>query len=128
MRHQDNIFKNIANNLIMSSHEKHRARQSGISLYDNFFTLVFNAYKDLSVVSKKRVTSFCKENREIFSIEIQTSAIKITLNLKFGALKDTENLFRDVSKIGHWGNGDYQAKFENDEHFVYVVKLIKQIY
>jgi hypothetical protein len=54
--------------------------------------------------------------------------IKITFNAKIGTLKDDKKLLRDVSNVGHWGNGDYQIKLENEAHFKDVLKLIKQIY
>ena len=33
---------------------------------------------------------------------------------------------RDISEIGHWGNGDYQVQVSNDENLEYIMSLIKQ--
>lgn len=33
---------------------------------------------------------------------------------------------RDVSKIGHFGNGDYEVTLKDDEDFEYIMSLIKQ--
>ena len=41
-------------------------------------------------------------------------------------LEDSKKLTRDVSEIGHYGNGDYQLQFSNDEDLEYVMSLIKQ--
>jgi len=33
---------------------------------------------------------------------------------------------RDVSEIGHWGNGDYEVVVKDDKHLEYIMSLIKQ--
>lgn len=35
---------------------------------------------------------------------------------------------RDVSKIGHWGNGDYEISVDTATDLDYVMYLIKQSY
>ena len=52
--------------------------------------------------------------------------MKIWINLQKGELDDPKNLVRDVSAIGHWGNGDYELQVRNDENFEYILSLIKQ--
>ena len=34
--------------------------------------------------------------------------------MKKGTLDDSKKLFRDVSNIGTWGNGDYELKVSNE--------------
>ena len=43
-------------------------------------------------------------------------------------LDDPKQLARDVSNIGHWGNGDYQLQIKDDEDIEYIMSLIKQSY
>ncbi|MFM1807227.1 MAG: hypothetical protein RL212_1486, partial [Pseudomonadota bacterium] len=68
---------------------------------------------------------FYKDNKNILSIQTQTTSIKIILNVKKGMLLDEKKLFRDVSSVGQWGSGDYQIKLHCDEYCDYVIKLIK---
>jgi predicted transport protein len=35
---------------------------------------------------------------------------------------------RDVSNVGHWGNGDYEAKITKTTDIGYVLSLIRQSY
>ena len=100
----------------------------GDRLCNSFVIKMIFQFKDLEEVETKFVKVFYKNKRNILSIEIQTAAIKITINAKKGSIKDSKNLLRDVSKIGHWGNGDYQIKLENDTHFDDVLEMIEQIY
>ncbi|MGL5123106.1 MAG: hypothetical protein ACRC6K_02930 [Fusobacteriaceae bacterium] len=47
------------------------------------------------------------------------------LNAKKETLNDSKNLSKDVSNIGHWGNGDYEISISNDEELEYILSLIK---
>lgn len=41
-------------------------------------------------------------------------------------LEDSKSIARDVSKTGHWGNGDYEIVMKDSEDFEYILSLIKQ--
>lgn len=64
----------------------------------------------------------------------QQSGLKIWINLQKGELNDPEKRARDVSGVGHWGNGDYQVSLKNSDIFGiwealdYLLPLIKQSY
>lgn len=62
-------------------------------------------------------------------VVILSASLKIFLNVKSGQLKDPDGLARDLTKpkkIGHWGNGDYEVKLENEGELEKVFGLIKQ--
>jgi len=61
-------------------------------------------------------------------ITIRPSSLKLFLNMKKGELNDPKHLARDVSKIGHWGNGDYEIQIMNLENIGYLLSLIRQSY
>ena len=37
-------------------------------------------------------------------------------------------ILKDDSSVGHWGNGDYEIRIENDDEIDYIISLIKQSY
>ncbi|SCH48812.1 Uncharacterized conserved protein [uncultured Clostridium sp.] len=43
-------------------------------------------------------------------------------------LDDSKGIARDVTNIGHWGNGDYEIQLSNDDELEYIFSLIKQLY
>lgn len=45
-----------------------------------------------------------------------------------GSLNVPKEFTRDVSNIGHWGNGDYDLTISNEQEIDYVLSLIKQSY
>lgn len=64
-------------------------------------------------------------------VEIRSKDIKIFLNVKSGQLKDSKKIARDLTRpklIGHWGNGDYEMKLENESQIENALVLIKQSY
>lgn len=64
-------------------------------------------------------------------IVILKDSLKIFFNVPSGKLDDPHGLARDLTKpkrIGHWGNGDYEAKVSSKEEVEKIVELIKQSY
>jgi len=41
-------------------------------------------------------------------------------------LDDPKNVARDVSEIGHWGNGDYEVFVKSTDDLNFLMTLIKQ--
>ncbi len=131
MMDKNKLFHKIAHEILANSLKSSISIPKptlGDKLYEDFLVKLHEKYKGLNGVEGKFVTSFNKGNRNILSIEKQSAAIKITINAKKGILKDSKKLLRDVSKVGHWGNGDYQIKLNDQIYFGDVLCLIKQIY
>ena len=45
-----------------------------------------------------------------------------------GTLDDPKKIMRDVSKVGHWGNGDYAIVLNVGDDLDYIMTLVKQSY
>jgi uncharacterized protein with ParB-like and HNH nuclease domain/predicted transport protein len=61
-------------------------------------------------------------------IEPQKQRLKLTLNLSFDEIDDPEKLCRDVSNVGHYGNGDVEFGLASAEQIEYAMFLIRQAY
>lgn len=129
MMNRNRLFNQIVNEILANPLNNSSPKINlGVQLSNAFINKLLYEFIDLEQREKKLVNVFYKNNRNILSIEIQTAAIKITVNARKGSIKDDKNLLRDVSKIGHWGKGDYQVKLENEDYFNDVMELLKQIY
>jgi len=95
-------------------------------LYEKFKSAITNLADDIVIIPKKQYIAFNKEKKNYCGITILKNSLKIFINLKGGELDDPKQLAKDVSKIGHWGNGDYQIQVENDIDLEYIMSLIKQ--
>jgi predicted transport protein len=67
-------------------------------------------------------------NTNFVDIRLQKAQIKIWINLAIGELDDPKKLAMDVSKKGHWGNGDYEIILKPGSDLDYLMTLIKQSY
>lgn len=98
-----------------------------VDLYDKIKIVILNISKDIKIKPTKKYIGFISKTNFI-DIRLQKKALKIWFNLKRGELDDPQNLTRDVSNTGHWGNGDYELHIYDDENIDYVINLAKQSY
>jgi len=96
-------------------------------LYQEFKTGILNIGDNITVKPVKLYISFVAK-RNIADIHVQKKALKLWINLKTGELDDPKHVTKDVSHIGHWGNGDYGIQVKDDENLEYIASLIKQSY
>lgn len=96
-------------------------------LYDTMKEKVLSAFA-LSIEPKKRYISFKFKESDIFDVALLQSKILVWLNVRKGKLDDPDNITRDVSSVGHWGNGDYEMPLRQTDDISKLLALIKQVY
>ena len=69
-----------------------------------------------------------QKNQQFKIYPFVLSKIKVFINLRKGQLDDPKKIARDVSNIGHWGNGDYEIHLSNSDQINYLMTLIRQSY
>ena len=77
--------------------------------------------------SKAKYIAF-KLSTNFVDVTIYKNSLKLFLNMHKGELNDPQGIARDVSEIGHWGNGDYEIVIKDKSEIDYVFDLIKQSY
>jgi predicted transport protein len=96
------------------------------ALYHKFKTAITNLDNDIEIKVTKCYIAFKKGGKNIVDIEPQQKALKIFINAKWGAIEDSKKIAKDVSNIGHYGNGEYQIQVRNDRDLEYIMSLVKQ--
>jgi predicted transport protein len=121
-------LKEVKENIIVYTEEDHYKNGSvaTIELYEKFKNSILNLADNIEILPQKFYIAF-KKGSNISDIEIQKKSLKIFINAKIGTLDDPKGLAKDVSNIGHRGNGDYQIQIENDKDLEYIMSLIKQV-
>ena len=56
----------------------------------------------------------------------QAKRLSLTLNMKFSELNDPRKICKDITDLGHWGNGDIEVGLESLDDLPYVMGLIRQ--
>lgn len=96
-------------------------------LYKKFKAAILNVADGITLKPTKRYIGFIAK-KNVTDIHIQKKTLKIWINLNKGELDDPKAVARDVSNIGHWGNGDYELQVNDDDNLEYIISLIKQSY
>lgn len=94
-------------------------------LYEKFKSAILGLSPDFEIKILKQYIAF-KIKNNICGIEVQKNSLKISINLKSGQLDDSKRITKDVSKVGHWGVGDYEVKVTDAKHIEYIMSLVKQ--
>jgi len=93
-------------------------------LYELFKSGILNI-DNFEVKPKKYYIAFVKGSN-IVDIHIQKNSLKMWINLSKGQLDDSKKITKDVSNIGHWGNGDYELQIKDDSELEYILSLVRQ--
>ncbi|MBK7887256.1 MAG: hypothetical protein IPJ86_08110 [Bacteroidetes bacterium] len=121
-------LRTVAAEIKVYTEEEHIQKTTELiaELYQKFRQGVIQLADNIEIKPKKKEIGFLKENKVFTDICILKYSLKIWINLKKGKLEDPKKLAKDVSKIGHWGNGDYQIQVKTDKDLEYIMSLIKQ--
>nr|WP_305145507.1 DUF5655 domain-containing protein [Butyricimonas paravirosa] len=121
-------MKNVTEEIEVYTEERLLVNKSDkiISLYEKYRTVILNLTDNIEVKPQKWYIAFKKNRRNICDVEIQKIGLKITINIKKGELDDPKNITRNISEVGHLGNGDYELKVSDNKNLEYVMSLIKQ--
>ncbi len=76
---------------------------------------LLNLDDNVTIQPKKQTVGFKVDNNIFCDLVLQSKGVKIFLNLKKSELQDQKNIARDVSNVGHWGNGAYEIKLSDLE-------------
>jgi len=56
----------------------------------------------------------------------QVGGLRLALNMEFDDINDPKGLCKDVSAVGHWGNGDIEVSLTTIAELPYVMGLVRQ--
>lgn len=96
-------------------------------LYDELKERIYNLGDTVEIKPYKIYIAF-KSNSNFADVHFQKNQIKIWLNLRKGTLDDPKEITRDVSNVGHYGNGDYEISVKPGDDLDYLMTLISQSY
>jgi len=124
----DKSVEKVRKEIKVYTEDEHKKLGSdkSLELYEKLKTSILNL-GDIELRPKKKYLAFIGSTN-IVDIRIQRSALKLWINLKNGELDDPKKIARNVSNIGHWGNGDYEISISDDENIEYILSLIKKSY
>ncbi|RRO11537.1 DUF5655 domain-containing protein [Flavobacteriaceae bacterium 14752] len=123
---QDEAIEKVTKEIKVYTEDEHleKGTEETKELYETLKSAILNL-DELELKPKKKYIAFVSGSN-VVDIHIQKNALKMWLNLQQGDLDDPKEIARDVSSVGHWGNGDYEIIMRTDEEMEYILSLIKQ--
>ncbi len=123
---ENNFIENVDKQIKVYTEEDHLSQKSE-EIKELYYQIKERIMElDNIDMQPKKLNIAFKGSKNIVDVELRSKDIKVIINLKKGELDDPKSLSKDVSEIGHWGNGDYELKLINDDDLDYVMSLIKQ--
>ena len=122
------FYESVASKIKVYTEDDHLSHGSDktIELYEDLKSAILNLDSSIKIEIRKQYIAF-KQSTNIFDVEIQKDKLKIYLNTKWGTIDDPKHLFKNISKVGHWGNGDYSTEISNNDNIGYIIDLIRQV-
>ena len=94
-------------------------------LYQELKDKVLSLGDNIEIRPRKKYVGFVASTNFV-DVHPQKSQLKLWINLQKGELDDPKKIARDVSNVGHWGNGDYEVFIKSADELYYLMTLIKQ--
>ena len=85
-------------------------------------------FDNLEISPTKLYIGFKLQKRVVTGFEVHKTKIKLRINLNTGTLDDPKGLFKDISRTGTYGDGNYEALLNNNTDIDYLMSLIRQAY
>ena len=125
---QDKTIETVSKEIKVFTEQEHvdNAEDDIKELYKLIKESIFNLDDNININPRKYFIGFQSNKKSFTDIVLLKKGLKIYLNLRSGELEDARKVSRDVSNIGHWGNGAYEIQMKDDSEFEYILSLIKQ--
>lgn len=126
---QSEIVQTVNHEVKVYEEEDHlkEASEEIKELYEDLKSIILNLDDIIEIRPRKLYIGFISRTNFV-DVHLYKKHITLWLNLTKGNLDDPKKIARDISGIGHWGNGDYEIKLEPESDLDYLITLIKQSY
>jgi predicted transport protein len=124
---KDSSLKAVTDEIKVYTEDDHfkNTTSAVIEVYEKFRNAILNLADDIEIKPLKIYIAF-KKDKNICDIGFYMKYFKLFINIKKGQLDDPKKITREVSSIGHHGNGDYAIQISDTDNLEYIMSLIKQ--
>lgn len=123
------VVRKISQEIKVYTEDSHLEKAEGNikSIYKELKDVIISFGPSINVKPTATYIAFIHK-KNFVDIVLYKSNLTLSLNMKKGTLNDPKKIARDVSNIGHWGNGDYEIKIKDSSNLSYIISLIRPSY
>jgi uncharacterized protein with ParB-like and HNH nuclease domain/predicted transport protein len=96
-------------------------------LFEKLNTRILNLGTYVKREFKKMYIAY-KADTNFVDVVIQSSRLRLALNMKFADVVDPKGICKDITGVGRWGNGDVEVGFESLDRLDDVMAIIEQAF
>jgi len=124
----DETIEKVSNEVKVFTEQEHLLKTEFEirELYGKFKEGVLNLHENITLNPRKHFVGFKVDGNTFCDIIFLGKSLKLVINMKSGELDDPKNISRDISNVGHWGNGAYEVKIKDSDNLEYILSLVKQ--
>ena len=127
----NSVVKSVSKEVKLYTEEDHinqsKVLETTKQIYNDLKERILNIGGDIEIVPRKMYIGF-KRKTNFIDISFAKNELWCWINLKKGELDDPKGICRDISNIGHYGNGQYDLSIKQDSDLDYMMFIIKQSY
>lgn len=96
-------------------------------LFEKLNTRILNLGTFVKREFKKLYIAY-KADTNFVDIVIQSSRLRLAVNMKFGDVVDPKGICKDITGVGRWGNGDVEVFLDSLDQLDDVMEIIEQAF
>lgn len=117
--------ENLKVNQTLRSHHDENLQGETLKLFEAIRKQILNLDASVREDFKNHYIAY-KITKSFVDIVPQKSGLRLSLNLRFDEINDPKGLCKDITNVGHCGNGDVEIKFSSLDQIEYVMFLVRQ--
>jgi uncharacterized protein with ParB-like and HNH nuclease domain/predicted transport protein len=117
--------ENLKVNQTLRSHHDETLQGETLKLFETIRKRILNLDASVREDFKKHYIAY-KITTNFVDIVPQKSGLRLSLNLRFDEINDPKGLCKDITNVGHWGNGDVEIKLSYLDQIEDVMFLVRQ--
>lgn len=96
-----------------------------VDIYNELKEYILGLDDNITLKPTKLYIGFNRGRKSIVSIKLQKKSLVLWINTEPNTLNDPKNIIKDVTNIGHHGNGNSQINISDTENIGYIEDLLK---
>ncbi len=96
-----------------------------VDIYNELKEYILGLDDNISIKPTKVYIGFNRGRKSIVSIKLQKKSLILWINTNPSALSDPKGIVKDVTSIGHHGNGNSQISINHNKDIGYIEDLLK---
>lgn len=96
-----------------------------VDIYNELKEYILGLDDNITLKPTKLYIGFNRGRKSIFSIKLQKKSLVLWINTEPNMLDDPKKIIKDVTNIGHHGNGNSQINISSSDDIGYIEDLLK---